>query len=247
MLPSMLPGSCEQLLDIQLRLQTKLQTCANLTELCLVRAGPSETHFNLDLLPCLPGLRSLVVKAQCCIVIHWRGTAAMPMLQSLECVSKDGLYLQLGSELHHRFTGRLSLATPGYLKVMQNAPRYWFGGPIIGDLPGLCNSLASFCALGNRGWGGDAVKHSETFRYCTESLAHANRLNGSREWAPKLGWLHAHGTECSEDLEVMITDAEGLEWVRTQYRAICHWTCSSLKGVRNVDFIWDSSDTLETD
>ena len=236
-LPSTLPGSCELMLNIELGLHTQLHPCANLTELCLVTANPSEVFFAMDLLPCLPGLRSLVVKAQRTLV-HWHGTAPLPMLQSLKCVSINHLFVCLGSELHHSFTGRLSLATFGKLLLSYTNLQSEYGQS-HGLHPGLCTSIASFCALGERQYD----KSYDYFDRNIRSLANARRLDGGREWAPKLGRVQpwAHGVRNKgNSLEVIVTDAEGLEWISTQYRAMCRWFGAPHTPVRNVDIEWDS-------
>ena len=244
MLPTTLPGSCKLKLDIEFWLHTQLHPFANLTELCLVTAAPTVTrqYFNMDSLPCLPGLRSLVVIAKS-ICINWLGTAALPMLQSLTCVSKDGLSLKLGSELHHRFTGRLSLATFGQMCVSHTNLHNWhtyltnWSGESLGLHPDLCNSMTSFCALGIRQL---FLPNQFNFDNYMRSLANARRQNGGREWAPKLGRICMHEKEWGQPFDVMVTDAEGLEWVSTQYLAMCHQVDLPLKGVRNVDIEWDS-------
>ena len=233
-LPTTLPSSCELMIDMNLRLRTQLHPWANLTELCLVTAASRSTFFRMDKLPCLPRLRKLVVKANW-LIIHWHESAALPMLQSLKCVGNKYLKVQLGSELHHIFTGQLFLATSGELSVMHTDLQSWYGES-SGLHSGMCNSLASFCALGSRRFD----KPIDKFDNHIILLANAKRLDGGREWTPKLGRINAHGIGYSNHgLEVLITDAEGLEWVSTQYKAICHSISAPFTPMRNVDIEWD--------
>ena len=241
-----LPGSRELKLDIELQLHTQLQTCANLSELCFIGAHNGEATFYVDKLPRLPGLRSLEIKFNPglkpkTIRVYWRETAALSMLQSFKCVSEGDMVVQLGTELHHSFTGRLSLASFGQLLMtytnLQGRPTnlHDWSGESFGLHSGLCNSVASLCALGcNR----SSQAHLDEFM---RSLAHARRPDCGREWAPKRGRFPMHtGVHAGKSMELGTPDAEGLEWVTAQYRVLCHWYGAPLTHVRSFVVQWDS-------